>query len=198
MTFVAISMNVCGAAPELDAAGKSQMRGKAQRAIDSGHESFGDMSDEWVADRVRMLSRNDLDHEAICCASRDRIMRLSLEVERLHALIHSPHTDDFLESVRTEAAFQREHWKAEHDGGKTDADWFWLIGYLGGKALAAIGLVERADLVRDVEHFRSKALHHIITTAAACLNWHMARTVGTDMRPGIAEPALPNNQEAKS
>lgn len=118
----------------------------------------------------------------------------SMEFRRLHALIHNPHTDEFIEAVKLEAAFQREHWKAEHDGGKTDADWFWLIGYLGGKALAAIGLVERADLVRDVEHFRSKALHHIITTAAACLNWHMARTVGTDMRPGIAEPALPNNQ----
>jgi len=45
---------------------------------------------------------------------------------------------------------------------------FWLIGYLAGKALSK----------------PEKQLHHIITTAAACLNWHMARTVSNNMQPG--------------
>jgi hypothetical protein len=69
---------------EFDEAGKYAMREKARRQKPE-HDAFGHMSDEWVADRVRMLVRRDLWHEAICCASRDRIMRLSLEVERLRA-----------------------------------------------------------------------------------------------------------------
>ncbi|MCA3186564.1 MAG: hypothetical protein INH13_23665, partial [Cupriavidus sp.] len=86
--------------------------------------------------------------------------------------INTPEITDFLTAVHNEALHQRERWGAEGDAGKTDADWFWLLGYLGGKAMRA----------ENIE----KLLHHIITTAAACLNWHAAR-VGhyTDMRPGI-------------
>lgn len=91
-------------------------------------------------------------------------------VFELEALINNPHTAEFLEAVRLEAAHQRERWAADHDAGKEDADWYWLIGHLAGKAI----------------HKPEKRLHHIITTAAACLNWHMARTVGNDMRPGIS------------
>lgn len=98
------------------------------------------------------------------------------EVARLTALINTPHVEDFLEAVRLEAAHQRERWDAEHDDGKADTDWFWLIGYLAGKAVSK----------------PEKQLHHIITTAAACLNWHMARTVGNDMRPGIQSPGVSN------
>ena len=99
------------------------------------------------------------------------------EVARLDALINNPHTDDFLEAVRTEAAHQRERWGSEHDAGKGAPDWFWLLGYLGGKAL-------HAWKAGDSE----KLKHHIITTAAACLNWH-ANVSGQDrsMRPGIDE-----------
>lgn len=82
--------------------------------------------------------------------------RAAAELRRLHALINNPHTADFVEAVKSEAAHQRERWAAEHDEGKTDADWFWLVGYLAGKAL----------------NKPEKRLHHIITTAAACLNWH--------------------------
>lgn len=91
------------------------------------------------------------------------------EIERLCGLFNTPHTDEFLKAVELEALHQRERWAAEHDAGKTDADWFWLIGYLAGKAL----------------NKPEKQLHHIITTAAACLNWHAGKT-GTDtrMRPG--------------
>ncbi len=100
---------------------------------------------------------------------------LRAERDRLDALINNPHTDDFLESVRLEAAHQRERWAAEHDGGKSDADWFWLIGYLAGKAL----------------NKPEKRLHHVITTAAAALNWHAHLSgASTSMRPGIADPEL--------
>lgn len=95
-----------------------------------------------------------------------------LRVAELEALINTPHTLDFLEAVRLEAAHQRERWGAAHDAGKADTDWFWLVGYVAGKAVSK----------------PEKQLHHIITTAAVCLNWHMARTVGNDMRPGILEP----------
>lgn len=105
-------------------------------------------------------------HDAVC----ERLKVAEAERDRLRAEINTPHTAEFLTSVEMEAIHQRQRWAADHDGGKTDADWFWLIGYLAGKAL----------------HKPEKQLHHIITTAAACLNWH-ARKVGADtrMRPGI-------------
>jgi hypothetical protein len=103
---------------------------------------------------------------------------LLAELKRLRAIereVNTPHTAEFLKAVQLEAAHQRERWAAEHDAGKTDADWFWLVGYLTGKAL----------------HKPEKQLHHIITTAAALLNWHAAKTGNdTRMRPGIAEPSL--------
>lgn len=70
--------------PELSEADRRGLRAK-HRSNSPTHdkEAHGDKSDEWIANAVRMLMRTDLDHEAICCASRDRIMRLSLEVERL-------------------------------------------------------------------------------------------------------------------
>lgn len=90
--------------------------------------------------------------------------------------INTPEIQEFLKAVENEALHQRERWGSEHDVGKTDADWFWLIGFLAGKAIRPGQTVE-------------KMLHHIITTAAACLNWHAAR-IGAykDMRPGIEPP----------
>lgn len=96
------------------------------------------------------------------------------ELERLRAIIHTPQRDDFLRAVSTEAEFQRQRWGSDHDAGKTPADWFWLLGYLGGKALYS-------HIAGDTE----KAEHHIITAAAACANWHLAMFGKTDMRPGI-------------
>jgi hypothetical protein len=99
---------------------------------------------------------------------------LRFEVARLKAERDTPHTAEFLKAVELEALHQRERWAAAHDAGKTDSDWFWLIGYLAGKAL----------------HKPEKQLHHIITTAAACLNWHAVKTGNdTRMRPGIATTA---------
>ncbi len=107
----------------------------------------------------------------------------TVEVERLNKLINNPHTEHFLSAVQLEAAHQQERWASSHDAGKEDADWFWLVGYLAGKAI-------RPGQTQE------KRLHHIITTAAACLNWH-GRASGThtghsmavrqpSMRPGLS------------
>lgn len=99
-------------------------------------------------------------------------------IRDLDGLINTPQVDDFLEAVRTEAAHQCERWGTEHDAGKEPQDWFWLLGYLSGKALASA-----------VKDDRDKALHHTISSAAVLLNWH-AHISGTrtEMRPGIEPP----------
>lgn len=107
------------------------------------------------------------------------VAELEAEVARLVDLLNAPELVDFASGVVREAAHQRERWPSDHDAGKQPSDWFWLIGYLAGKALAAA-------LAGD----RDKALHHCISTAAALANWHAA-LLGADtrMRPGIATPA---------
>lgn len=72
-----------------------------------------------------------------------------------------PEIDDFMAGVESEAAYQTEHWGSEHDDAKEPQDWFWLIGYLAGKAL-------RAQLDDDT----AKAKHHTISAAAALKQWH--------------------------
>lgn len=104
-----------------------------------------------------------------------RVRELETEVQRLNSLINTPHTHDFLEAVRLEMPHQRERHGAAHDAGKKPADWFWLVGYLAGKALHAL-------VSGNIE----KAKHHVITTAAALGNWFLAITgESTVMRPGI-------------
>lgn len=100
---------------------------------------------------------------------------LGIEVHRLTALLNTPELHDFAKAVMLEAAHQRERWGSEHDQGKLDLDWFWLIGYLAQKACYP-----------DVTH--EKKLHRIITVAAAAANWHAALEGKTTMRPGIATP----------
>lgn len=113
-------------------------------------------------------------HELRGLVPQDEALFLLSEIDRLNGLINTPHTAEFLEAVKLEAVHQRGRWGAEHDSGKTDAAWFWLVGYLAGKAL----------------HKPEKRVHHIITTAAALLNWHAAVTgEDTSMRPGIEEPS---------
>lgn len=99
---------------------------------------------------------------------------------RVMALLDSPETEDFDKALPLEAAHQVRRWGAEHDAGKNPEDWFWLIGYLAGKALAA-------HRIGDVE----KAKHHCISAAAALRNWHAhIRSGASLMRPGIAEPGI--------
>lgn len=103
------------------------------------------------------------------------VVELRARVRDLESERDNPETRDFLAGVAREAAHQRARWGAEHDAGKEDSDWLWLIGYLAGKAL----------------HKPEKRLHHLITTAAALLNWHRHDLGKTNMRPGIdGESAL--------
>jgi hypothetical protein len=101
------------------------------------------------------------------------------EIDRLRAKLNTPELHDFAAGVVSEAQHQRHRWGVEHDGGgKAPQDWFWLIGYLAGKALAA-----------HIAGNDDKALHHTISTAAALANWHSAISgANTDMRPGIEPP----------
>jgi hypothetical protein len=97
-----------------------------------------------------------------------------------------PEVDDFMRGVPLEAAHQRERWGVDHDAGKTPADWFWLIGYVAGKAL-------HAAISGNSEKFK----HHVITTAAVCANWHLYATgADTRMRPGIATPEASSHEQS--
>lgn len=176
-------------------------------------------------------------------AQAEELKRLQ-EIERKYNAINTPEIAHFLSAVENEALHQRERWGSEYDGGKTDADWFWLVGYLAGKALSASkgpelaryrhrkrgGTYEILCVVEDENNRGSslvvyrgeddgklwsrpelqffdgrferlqplpgeKILHHIITTAAACLNWHAAKIGAyTSMRPGIDDTAICQEQ----
>lgn len=97
---------------------------------------------------------------------------------KLRALLDVPEIEEFDKALPLEAAHQVKRWGSEHDAGKNPEDWFWLMGYLAGKALAA---QKAGD-----EH---KAKHHCISAAAALRNWHAhIRSGVTTMRPGIETP----------
>lgn len=85
------------------------------------------------------------------------------EAERLDSLINTPELEDFDKGVPLESAHQAERWGEAHDRSKSAENWYWLIGYLSGKAL-------RSAIAGD----REKALHHTISAAAALRNWHRA------------------------
>ena len=119
--------------------------------------------------RMCIPARPD-DSDTVICNSLEDIDQLVAIIEK----INTPEIKDFLSAVENEAKHQRLRWPSEHDAGKTSPDWFWLIGYVAGKAINATK--------------SEKILHHIITTAAVCLNWHSARLKLTDMRPGIDRP----------
>lgn len=99
--------------------------------------------------------------------------------------INTPETEDFMRAVPLEAAHQQQRWATEHDAGKADGDWFWLLGYLGGKAL-------RPGIPLE------KKRHHIISLAAACLNWHRHTQGVGFMRPGIEPPADATRAEGEA
>jgi len=108
------------------------------------------------------------ENESLSLSERD-------ELVRLRALVNTPQLHDFSRAVVVEAAHQRERWGSAHDSGKAPEDWFWLLGYLGGKALSA---AKSGD--------KDKALHHTISSAAALANWHAALLGShTAMRPGV-------------
>lgn len=83
------------------------------------------------------------------------------EVRRLNAILSTPLLVPFTEAVIHEAKHQRFRWGDEHDASKTAWDWYWTLGYLGGKAAHAA-----------LERRRETALHHTVTAAAMLANWH--------------------------
>ena len=182
---------VCCGRSYTECCGQYDIKGGQEKIADSGETDAAYIAAANPAAIIALIERRraevaDLSglHEALTrTAHSNKLLRAEIErltrerdearqeAERLSGLINTPRVDDFLKAVRTEAAHQIERWGAAHDEGKTDADWFWLIGYLAGKAL------NKPD----------KKLHHIITTAAACLNWHGHATgAQTTMRPGIS------------
>lgn len=105
------------------------------------------------------------------------VLELTAQRDRLDGLVNNPQTALFLEAVRSEAAHQVERWGTVHDRAKEPQDWFWLLGYLGGKALAAHNAGD--DF---------KALHHTISSAAVLANWFAAIKLGkSGMAPGSSD-----------
>lgn len=90
----------------------------------------------------------------------DRIAELEAEVARLTAILNTPILSPFVEAAVAEAQHQI-YTREKNDKLKNPYDWFWLIGYLAGKAAAS-------HVAGDYE----KAQHHTITTAAALANWY--------------------------
>lgn len=101
------------------------------------------------------------------------------EVRVLRQMFKTPEVDDFLRGVHLEAIHQVERWGDSSDLAKNAEDWFWLIGYLAGKALRSV-----------IEGNHDKSRHHCISTAAALYNWHCAISgTNVSMSPGRSDLA---------
>lgn len=109
---------------------------------------------------------------------KERAEKAEEELEALRGIVDTPATRIFLEAIPLEAAHQIRRFGVDHDAGKEPEDWFWVLGWLAGKAV-------HAARSNDVE----KAKHHTISSAAVLLNWHR-RLSGEDQsfRPGIDPP----------
>lgn len=107
--------------------------------------------------------------------SEAEVEALREENARLKDLVGRPYVGAWTDEIIVEAAHQRDRWGANHDHGKAPEDWFWLIGYLAGKCLAA-------HKVGDAE----KAHHHTVSTAAVLAHWAAA----IDGNEGVFRPGL--------
>ena len=94
---------------------------------------------------------------------------LKIENERLTLIINTPETNSFISAVIKEQEHQKLRWGVEHDKQREDEEWLWVLGYLAGKALRAM---------RDKDY--EKALHHTISSAALCANWHERLLAGQE------------------
>ena len=86
-----------------------------------------------------------------------------MEHDLLKELLSVTEIDEFYEGVMLEAAHQRQRWGDAHDRNKSAENWFWLIGYLAGKACRSA-----------IEGDQAKARHHTISSAAALFQWWKA------------------------
>ncbi len=111
-------------------------------------------SETWAIRREEQRARADIAEAAL------KTMREDVRQE----LLNTPELSDFTAGVTLEALHQRERWGAAHDRSKSAENWFWLVGYLAGKALRAAA----------VDGDKDKALHHTISAAAALSQWHAA------------------------
>lgn len=171
------------------------------KPVEEKLENIGSLCPNHTAEHMRtgQTARLDSDRCHICYGTKlfqaeSTVTHLREQVrvmrEKLDA-INTPEIQDFILAVEREAKHQRLRWGVEHDGGKTDADWFWLIGYLAGKALHNPGpfVPDGVDLELLPAYKVEKQLHRIVTIAAAALNWHSAKLgTYTAMRPGIEPP----------
>ncbi len=113
------------------------------------------------AETAELLHHLSLSSCGLCREASDTIEALTAELSELKGLIDSPITDDFLKAIPLEAAHQVKRWGKQHDKQKDPEEWYWVFGYLAGKALHALRTGDR-----------EKALHHTISSAATLLNWH--------------------------
>lgn len=138
-----------------------------------------------LADEVEALRRERSDEYARLAGMTEVVDAAHAERDEARANLaeasrawDGPETTDWIEGARKEAAHQIARWGTKHDAGKDPEAWFWLVGYLAGKLLAA-------HKAGDID----KAKHHTIATGAALLNWHANLSGhGEQMRPGINPP----------
>lgn len=96
-------------------------------------------------------------------AEHSELLSARMERDALLVQINNPQTAVFLTAVKFEAAHQRRRFGGSHDRNKSAENWFWLVGYLAGKAL-------RAAIWGD----KLKAKHHCVSSAAALAQWFEA------------------------
>ncbi|WP_187702434.1 hypothetical protein [Burkholderia gladioli] len=154
----------------------------------AGYIEFGSVAavDALIKQVIRDLPRpspSDAIDTALLREALDDQCAFQAEIDRLRKIINTPQSGNFLRAVSIEAEHQRQRWSSKHDSGKMPADWFWLVSYLAGKALHAHAVCDE-----------KKAEHHIITTAAALANWHLAIFGKSDMRPGTEQPGVQGAQ----
>jgi hypothetical protein len=132
----------------------------------------------------------------------EQLLAKAKDYDRLHTLINTPELVDFPHAVHLEAIHQEERWGRQDRESKVAIDWFWLVGYLAGRALEhdregdrltaeATGLDTGASPAfydKQIAHHREKAVHHTITTAAALNHWHagMLRKARREQAGGLA------------
>lgn len=109
---------------------------------------------------------------------REHLDEQQAEHARLLAIINTPETESFIAGVSREKEHQLQRWGQAHDRNKEPQNWFWLVGYLAGKALHAA-----------VKGDREKALHHTISAAACLAHWHDA------LKTGERDPSKPSDTE---
>lgn len=136
------------------------------------------------------------------CLPAPLVEQAATELRRQHALLNTPELLSFRDGVVLEAAHQRERWSSIKDGGKSALDWFQLVISLSTRAaehhkeaerltkLLPRTVLQSSNLAQQIDYHREKAVHHTITCAAACANWHAAVLGLTNMRPGVDPASL--------